>query len=364
MSCFPEKIKRLVNHGPNDYRLEEADLPQPSEKELLVKISACGICASDVHCYHGAPMFWGNDTFPQYVKPPVVSGHEFFGEVVAAGPGALEHFNVKIGDRAIAEQIVPCDKCYFCRSGKYWMCEKHDIYGFQKQDADGGMTEYMLFKPTSRVHKIPNSLTLEECALIEPFSCSVHAVNRGDIGFNDVVVLAGIGTLGLGMVQAIKLKTPRKLVVIDTQPHRLELAKKLGADEALNPLEENVVEKVKSMTHGLGCDVYIEATGNPIAVNQGLQMIRKLGRFVEFSVFSKETTVDWSIIGDRKELDIRGSHLGPECYETVIDFFRRKLFTAEGMITHKFPLEKWQEAFQTFGTPQAVKILLVPGSAT
>jgi 2-desacetyl-2-hydroxyethyl bacteriochlorophyllide A dehydrogenase len=360
MTTLPTTIKRLVNHGPEDYRLETAALPQPGERELLVKIGACGICASDFHCYHGAPMFWGNETFPRYVKTPVVAGHEFYGEVVAAGPGAEEHFGVAPGDRVIAEQIVPCDKCRFCRSGQYWMCEKHDIYGFQAQDADGGMADYMLFKPTSRVHKIPQSLSLEECALIEPFACSVHAVNRASIEFNDVVVLAGAGTLGLGMVQAIRLKTPKKLIVIDTMPHRLALAKQLGADEVLNPLDEDVVARVKAMTEGYGCDVYIEATGNPAAVNQGLQMVRKLGRFVEFSVFSRETSVDWSIIGDRKELDIRGAHLGPGCYETVIDLFHRGLMTAEGIVTHKFSLDNWQEAFKTFGTPEAVKVLLVP----
>lgn len=360
MNIKPTVINQLVNFGPKDYRLVSAPLPEPQQNELLVKVEACGICASDFHCYHGAPMFWGNETFPAYVKTPVVSGHEFFGTVCAAGPHAFEHFGVGPGDRVIAEQIIPCEKCRFCRNGQYWMCEKHDIYGFQKQDADGGMAEYMLFKPTSRVHKIPQTLSLEECALIEPFSCALHAVSRGDIQFDDVVVLAGAGTLGLGMVQAIKLKTPKKLIVIDTQPYRLALAKKLGADAVFNPLEEDVVARVKALTDGYGCDVYIEASGNPTAVNQGLQMIRKLGRFVEFSVFSRETSVDWSIIGDRKELDIRGAHLSPGCYETVIDLFSRKLMTAEGIVTHKFPLADWQTAFETFGTAEAIKVLLVP----
>lgn len=353
-------IKKLVNYGPEDYRLERGDMPTPGHNELLVKIGACGICASDFHCFHGAPMFWGNETFPRYVKTPVVAGHEFFGTVYAAGPGALDHFGVELNDRVIAEQIVPCNKCRFCRNGQYWMCEKHDIYGFQAEDADGGMTDYMLFKPTSRVHKIPDSLTLEECALIEPFSCAVHAVNRGDIQFNDVVVLAGAGTLGLGMIQAIKLKTPKKLIVIDVMPFRLALAQTLGADIVINPLEEDAVAVVKSLTDGYGCDVYIEATGNPVGVTQGLQMIRKLGRFVEFSVFSRETSVDWSIIGDRKELDIRGAHLSPGTYETVIDLFHRKLMTAEGIVTHRFPLEEWQHAFAAFGSKEAIKILLIP----
>lgn len=361
MNILPQTIKQIVNYGPHDYRLiKDAPLPIPQARELLVKISACGICASDVHCHGGAPMFWGNDTSPSWVKPPVVPGHEFFGEVVGYGDGALEHFDVKLGDRVIAEQIVPCDKCRFCKSGDYWMCEKHDIYGFQKQDANGGMTEYMIFKPTSRVHKIPTSLSLNECALIEPFACSIHAVNRADIQFNDVVVLSGAGPLGIGMIQAIHLKTPKLFIVLDTVPERLELALRYGADIVMNPLEEDVVAKVKALTGGYGCDVYIEATGNPASVPQGLNMIRKMGRFVEFSVFSKETTVDWSIIGDRKELDIRGAHLGPNCYETIIDFFERKLFSSEGIVTHTYSLDEWEAAFEMAHSTESVKVLLVP----
>ncbi|MDR3431345.1 MAG: alcohol dehydrogenase catalytic domain-containing protein [Rouxiella aceris] len=360
MNILPQQIKQLVNYGPNDYRLVSSPLPVPKANELLVKISACGVCASDVHCFGGAQMFWGSGSAPSWVKPPVVPGHEFYGEVAGYGAGALEHFGVALGDRVIAEQIVPCDKCRFCKSGDYWMCEKHDIYGFQAKDADGGMSEYMLLKATSRVHKIPTTLTMNECAVIEPFACSVHAVNRADIQFEDVVVLAGAGTLGLGMVQAIRLKTPKKLIVLDTIPERLALAKKFGADLVMNPLEEDVVARVKALTDGYGCDVYIEATGNPRSVPQGLNMIRKMGRFVEFSVFSEEATVDWSIIGDRKELDIRGAHLGPNCYQTVIDFFERKLFSAEGVVTDTYSLDDWQAAFHKAHGAESVKVLLIP----
>jgi hypothetical protein len=121
------------------------------------------------------------------------------------------------------------------------------------------------------------------------------------------------------MVGAAKLKNPGTLVVPDMIESRLELAKKTGADVVLNPGKEDVVARVKELSGGYGCDAYIEAASHPVSVTQGLSMIRKLGRFVKFSVFNEPTTVDWSIIGDRKELDIYGAHLGPHTYPLHID---------------------------------------------
>jgi L-iditol 2-dehydrogenase len=128
----------------------------------------------------------------------------------------------------------------------------------------------------------------------------------------------------------------------------------------INPLKEDADQIVKSLTGGYGCDVYIEATGAPIGVTQGLQMIRKLGRFVEFSVFGKETTVDWSIIGDRKELDIRGAHLAPYSYEIAIDLFERGLVTSNGVVTHSYSLNDWDEAFALADSTDSIKVILVP----
>ncbi len=150
------------------------------------------------------------------------------------------------------------------------------------------MAEYMRFSETAIVHKIPESLSHEDAVLIEPMACAIHTVARGDIQLDDVVVLAGAGPLGLCMVPVARLKTPKKLIVIDTIEERLALAKAFGADVVINPLKEDADKIVKSLTGGYGCDVYIEATGAPIGVTQGLQMIRKLGRFVEFSVFGQE----------------------------------------------------------------------------
>lgn len=358
MALTNTKMTAIVCHGPEDYRVEQMTRPNPGPREMVIRISACGICASDCKCWGGAKMFWGGPN--PYVKPPVVPGHEFFGVVDDLGADAAGHFGVESGDTVIAEQIVPCDKCRFCRSGKYWMCEVHNIFGFQRQVADGGMSEFMLIPHTARVHKIPPSMRLEDAAIIEPLSCAIHTVNRGDVQLDDVVVIAGAGPIGLMMVQVAKLKTPKKLIVIDMVPERLELARRFGADVVINPGDEDALEIVRSHTEGYGCDVYIEATGSPAGVNQGLSLIRKLGRFVEFSVFGKDTTADWSIIGDRKELDVRGSHLGPYCYPIAIDLLARGLVTSDGIVTHDYAFEQWDEAIQIANSLDSIKVLMKP----
>jgi L-iditol 2-dehydrogenase len=305
-------------------------------------------------------MFWGGNGAPSWVKVPVVPGHEFFGHVEELGEGAAEHFGVALGDRVIAEQIVPCERCRYCRSGKYWMCEVHNIFGFQREVADGGMAQYMRIPSTAIVHRIPPELPLEDAAIIEPLACAIHAVNRGDIQLDDVVVIAGCGPIGLMMVQVAKLKTPKKLVAIDMVPERLELAKRYGADVVINPGHEDALAIVKGLTNGYGCDVYIEATGAPSGAVQGLDLVRKLGRFVEFSVFGKDTTADWSIIGDRKELDVRGAHLGPYCYPIAIDLLSRGFVTSKGIVTHGYALEQWDEAIEVANSLDSIKVLMKP----
>lgn len=347
----------VMCHGPQDYRVERVDRPTAGTHEAVIRVTACGICASDCKCWGGAKMFWGDDP---WVKAPVIPGHEFFGVVEELGESAADHFGVAIGDRVIAEQIVPCERCRYCRSGSYWMCEVHNIFGFQRTVADGGMAEYMRLPRTSRVHRIPAEMPVDDAVIIEPLACAIHTVRRAGIGFEDVVVIAGAGPIGLMMVQVAKLQTPRKLVVIDMVPERLEAARRFGADVTINPAGDDARAVIDGLTDGYGCDVYIEATGSPAGVGQGLDLIRKLGRFVEFSVFGSDTTVDWSIIGDRKELDVRGAHLGPYCYPIAIDLLSRQLVTSEGIVTHFFPLAGWDEAVRLANSVESIKVVLRP----
>jgi threonine dehydrogenase-like Zn-dependent dehydrogenase len=361
MSNIKDTMLAVVAYGPKDYRLETKKTPKAGKEEVIIKIKACGVCGSDVHAYHGAPAYWGNETTKAWMIAPVTPGHEFFGEVVELGEGAAEKYKINVGDWIIAEQIIPCNKCRYCFHGDYHLCSVHNMYGFQKDIAEGGMAEYMKLGSASLIHKIPKSISLEQAAVIEPLSCSIHAVQRGNIDFQDVVVIAGAGPIGLFMIQLAHLKTPKCLVVIDLNDSRLELSKKLGADITINPLKQDPVSIVNGLTDGYGCDVYIEATGNPKGVIQGLSMIRKKGRFVEFSVFGSDTTVDWSVVGEKKELDILGAHISPYTYPIAINLLERKLITAEGIVTQTFPLKDFQAAFkQAEKLDESIKVLITP----
>ncbi|NPV07267.1 MAG: alcohol dehydrogenase catalytic domain-containing protein [Anaerolineae bacterium] len=353
-------MKAVVCHGVGDYRLEEVPMPEVGPGEVLVKVTATGVCASDVKAAHGAARIWGSDVFPRYIQPPVIPGHEFVGTVVALGEGAQERHGVRVGDAAVAEQIVPDWTCRYCRRGQYWMCEQHDIFGF-RQRAQGSWAQYMKFPADSIVHKVPQEMPAPVAALIEPLACAIHAVERADIQLGETVVIAGMGPIGLCMLQVARMKSPGMLIGLDVRESRVEVARKLGADLALNPAREDVIAKVMDLTHGYGCDVYIEVTGSPKGVYQGLQMIRKLGRFVEFSVMAEPASVDWSIIGDQKELDVLGAHLGPYCYPNAIRFLQEGSVDGRALVTHTLPLERFQEALELAERgEESLKVVLLP----
>ena len=151
---LPVTMKAVVCHGIRDYRLEEAPTPSPGPGEVVIKVHDCGICASDIKCYTGAPLFWGDEHRPPYVDGPVIPGHEFVGDVVALGEGAAGRHGIALHDRVVAEQIVPCGACRYCLNGHYWMCMEARVFGFKKI-VHGGMAEYMKLPALARIYKVP-----------------------------------------------------------------------------------------------------------------------------------------------------------------------------------------------------------------
>ncbi|GHU66183.1 erythritol/L-threitol dehydrogenase [Spirochaetia bacterium] len=340
---LPKTMKALVGYGQTDYRfVPDYPVPECGDDDIIIKTEGCGICAGDLKCQHGAAMFWGDDIQPGYARPPFVPGHEFLGTIAAMGSN-IKGYN--LGERITADQIVPCGECMFCKSGRYWMCQVHNVFGFRKE-LPGGMAEYVKYPKNAVIHRVPKDMPLEQALLIEPYSCSKHAVDRGAIQCDEVVVISGAGTLGLGMVAYAAMKNPKALISLDMSDQRLAKAKEFGATHIFNPSKVDLMAEILKLTNGYGCDVYIEATGHPSSVIQGLKIIRKLGKFVEFSVFGAPTTVDWTIIGDTKELDIMGAHLSPYCFPFVIENISKGNLKTNGVVSSIFKIEEWEKAFE------------------
>jgi erythritol/L-threitol dehydrogenase len=358
---IPEKMHAVVCHGPEDYRLEEVAVPVRKPGEALIRVEAVGICASDLKCYHGAAKFWGDDNRPAFVETMVIPGHEFAGRVVELDDEAASRWGIGVGDRVVSEQIVPCWECRYCKRGEYHMCQPHDVYGFKRR-TPGAMASYMVYPAEALVHKVSGDIPAHHAAFTEPLSCSLHAVERAGITFEDTVVVAGCGPIGLGMIAGARAKNPMHVVALDMQQDKLEVAKGCGADITINIAEQDAVGMIKDLTGGYGADVYLEGTGHPSAVPQGLNALRKLGRYVEFGVFGSEVSVDWSIIGDDKELDVLGAHLGPYCWPAAIRMIESRVLPMDRICTHQLPLTDFQKGLDLVGSgKESVKVSLIPG---
>ena len=355
-----DTMQAVICHGPGDYRLDQIPVPTPGPGEALIRVEAVGICASDLKCYHGAAKFWGDETRPAWAETEVVPGHEFVGTVVKLDDTARGRWGIDVGERVVSEQIVPCWDCRYCRRGQYWMCAPHNIYGFKRR-TPGAMASYMVYPVEALVHKISKSLPPAHAAFAEPLSCALHAVERAEIRFDDVVVVAGCGPIGLGMIAGAHAKSPTHLIALDISDDRLELARLCGSDIAVNIGRDDPVELVRDLTDGYGADVYLEGSGHPSAVPQGLKLLRKLGTYVEYGVFQSDVTVDWSIISDDKELDVRGAHLGPHCWPTAIRMLEGSRLPMDRICTHQLPLADFQHGLDLVADGStSVKVSLFP----
>lgn len=353
-------MKAIVMHGPRDYRLEEVARPVAGPGEIVIRPGAVGICGSDIKCYTGAGLFWGDDGAPGYVEGHPIAGHEFAGVVESLGEGSAEKYGVGVGDTVVAEQILPCGRCRFCQEGSYWMCEPNEIFGFKQGRAEGGMAEYALLPANAIVHRVDPRLSPVEAAYLEPLSCAIHAVDRGGITEGDTVVIAGVGSIGLCMLQWARHYRPARVIAVGTRPTRLELAKRLGADVVVNVREEDVVQVVRDLTDGYGADVVIEATGGQDGPQQALEMVRKMGTIVAFSSIKDKVLVNWNLVGDQKELTIRGSHLGPGCYPKAIQAIADGTVDVASLVTAQYSMKEFDQAIDSAMFADGIKTMVLP----
>lgn len=346
-----------------DIRVE--DVPEPSideDYDVKVKLHWCGICGSDLHEYLMGPIFIPVDN-PHPVtgeKAPVILGHEFSGEVVEVGPNVT---NVKVGDRVVVEPIVCDDTCPSCKQEKYGLCQQLGFHGLAGKG--GGFAEYTTFRHKF-VHKIPDNLSWEKAALVEPISVGYHSLEAGDFKAGMTAIVAGAGTIGLATMESLRAMGAKQIIVIQRKSIRQEYAKSSGADVVFDPNECDVVQEVLNLTGGYGADIAFECTG-----------AKSVFKLLVGSVHAGGTVVVTSIWEDEVEFNLNDVVIpekricGSICYagndfDDVISLMSEGKIPAEGFITKRIHLNDIvNEGFETLTGPEKkkqVKIIVTPQS--
>lgn len=325
--------KAVYMQGVNRMVTKIIDKPEPSEKEVLIKVDSVGICGSDIHYYkHGRIGDF-------IVEGDMILGHECAGEVVALGPKVK---NLKLGDRVALEPGKTCGKCEFCKTGRYNICSEVEF--FATPPYDGVLTNYITH-PEDMCFKLPENVSYEEGALVEPLAVGLHACNQGNVKLGDTVIIFGAGCIGLVSLLAAKANGASKVIVIDVIGKRLQFAEDLGAYKTINPLKENVLERVNEITNNLGAEVVIETAGAEITVKQTTDVVKIGGTVVLVGMTAEsETSYDFmKLMG--KEGTIKTVFRYRNLYPVAINAIASGAINIKQIITHRFDFDKTKEAF-------------------
>ena len=343
-------MKAAILYKPMDMRIEEVEIPQVKPNEVLVRMKRVGICGSDVHYYlHGRIASF-------VVKEPLILGHECSGEIVEVGRGVSSR--LEVGQRVVIEPGFVCGKCPYCRSGRYNLCRDVKFYG--TPPFNGTFAEYVT-APEQNVYPIPDNVSFEEGAMIEPLAVGMMAAKMGRINVNDAVAILGAGPIGQMVLQAAKVYGAPEIYVTDILDYRLDYAKKYGASEVINASSEDVVERIMSLTDGEGVDVAVDASGSPLAIRQTVDIVKPGGRIVLVGYPPSEVSLPIAEILP-KELTIQGIHRYANVYPAAIKAVSSGRAIVKPYVTHIFPFEKILKGFEThikkIGKPMKVQIAI------
>ena len=343
-------MKALVHTAPYKFEFTDFPKPEPGDDEILVRIKAVGICGSDAHGYTGKT---GRRI------PPIIMGHEAAGVVEAMGKNAR---NVAVGDRITFDSTVYCNQCPACRTGHVNLCESRMILGvsipaFRRH---GCMAEYVTM-PWWITYKLPQAVSFEEAALVEPAAVSLHAARITPIEVNDVVAVVGAGPIGLFAVQAAKVKGAGKVVVLDLRDERLALAKQLGADVTINSSAGDVAGQMKKVLGRPDADAVLEAVGVPASVQMAFDLTKRGGNLTLIGNVTPKIEVNLQELIMR-ELTIRGSFAIAGEYRAVLDLIADGRIRAKPLISKMLPLSEGQQGFDMLheGDPTLMKIVMHP----
>ncbi|MGI6037211.1 MAG: L-threonine 3-dehydrogenase [Limnochordia bacterium] len=331
-------------------QLTEVDIPEIGPKDMLVRVRAAAICGTDIHIYN-----W-NKYAQDRIKVPMIFGHEFCGEVVAVGD-QVEH--LQVGDLVAGETHIPCGECLLCRTGRQHICRDMLILGVH---TPGVFSEYAAM-PAVLGWKIPKETSPDVGAVLEPIGVACHSIftGGGTAAANTLVV--GSGPIGLAATGIAKALGARQVISTDVSPERLALAKEWGADVTLNPKEVDVAEEVRKLTDGLGADVVIEASGAPVAIQQAFDAMRRGGKIMLFGLPGESVELDLTNNVIYKEAVVYGT-TGRGMWDTwyhVMALVESGRIDPEKLITDRFPMSQFEEAFAAAAAGKGGKVILYPG---
>lgn len=329
---------------PGRIEMREVPAPRPGPGEALLRIRRIGICGSDIHVWRG------KHPFTQY---PVVQGHEYSGTVEEVGPGVT---GIRPGMKATARPQIVCGQCPPCRRGEYNVCNALKVQGFQAP----GCAQELFVVPQSRLVPLPDGMSFDKGALVEPAAVAARATGRaGDLRGLNVVVL-GAGTIGNLVAQAARCRGAGNVFITDVNPFRVGLAAACGIDHVCNIREEPLAEFARRTFGDGGFDVAFEASGTEEALDDALRNVRKSGRIMAVGVFERKPRVDISLLGDR-ELALIGTLMYKHGdYEQAVRWIAAGDIVTEPLITRHFPFDRYAEAYRFLDEPanQALKVMV------
>jgi len=328
-------IKAALWHGRQDVRIQEvSDPPSPPPGQVQVEVAYCGICGTDLHEYFSGPIYIPTSTPHPLtgVRAPVITGHEMSGRIVAVGEG-VEGFAV--GDRVAACPIVGCLECRWCKSASMAQCDKVAFLG---TSWTGGALAERVNLNAYQCYHLPDSLSDEVAAMVEPFASTARPLMRADVGPEDSVAIVGPGPIGLMSMKSALIRGAKQVVVVGRPGRRLELAKRCGATEVINIAAEDPLQRARQLTHGDGFDVVVECAGQPDGAYLAAQLTRTRGRLILMGVFDRPAPLNLTDIVFR-EKTVTGSMSGYGYFDESIAMMTDPRFQGESLITGRIRLD-------------------------
>jgi threonine dehydrogenase-like Zn-dependent dehydrogenase len=326
-----------------DGKLEYEDRPIPSltnPDDVLVKIEACGICGTDLNILATPPAHKANFN--------IIIGHEGVGIVEKVGNGVS---GLTPGDRVVIAPRITCGECNYCRRGLDNQCTNYRTIG---TTIDGAFAPY-LCTPQQALFKIKSDVPRDDAVLFEPLSCVVGSVLRAPIEAGDNIVIIGAGPMGLLFAQMYQLMGAGKVIVVDIAPFRLDFARKMGMDEALNPTEVDLPATVHALT-GLGADVVVDAVGNQLGT--AIKLARRGGQVIAFGLRPHDNPLINQYTITRYDLTIHGTFVGLKPFAQTIQLLESGRFQPSQLITHRMPLAELQQGVELMRSGQGMKVIV------